>query len=206
MRLRNIFASMLVAFSLFATSCDDKDIKTLKELKDEQKETIDRLISDNNIIVVDLTNKEQKLPDPIDNNVYYKFKNGLYLKVINKGDEMAERSKTNSYLYLNGYVSHKENKKYSIFNSLSSGEYMPIKFQYISQFTSYGDIHYQLKTQVPSGVNLDDLMCEGLAYPLTVLGNNAKVSLIIPFELGPDFTYKTGSTLFVEEALYQFEK
>ena len=48
------------------------------------------------------------------------------------------------------------------------------------------------------------LLCEGIAYPMSQLGDGAVVQLIIPFDLGPSQNYTAGNSIFVEKAIYTF--
>ena len=49
-------------------------------------------------------------------------------------------------------------------------------------------------------------MCEGLAFPMSLLGDGARVRLIIPFLLGPEVAYNTGTPMYCQEAQYEFSK
>lgn len=196
--------SLIITFGVF--SCKEEKFKSLSELKKDQKTNIDNLIKGNSWKVVEL--KEKGLPQPYDKSVYYKFPNGLYMRVIDAGSEAkAEKDKTIISLYADGYMSHKDKPRYSDFQSLSNPEYMPVDFIY-TEYYNQGDIHFQAinNPNTTNGINLSQIMCEGLAYPMTMLGNNARVSLIIPFELGPSFAYQNGANMVVTEAKYVFKK
>ena len=50
----------------------------------------------------------------------------------------------------------------------------------------------------------DNLLCEGVAFPMSALGNGAVVELIVPFELGPSQNYTAGNSIYVQRASYVF--
>lgn len=187
------------------SSCRNEDFKSLSELKKDQKTNIENLIKQNSWKVEEL--KEKTLPKNYNKDTYYKFPNGLYMKVIDEGTgKMAEKDKTVISLYADGYMSHKDNMKYSEFKSLSEGGYIPVDFIY-TEYYSQGDIHYQtINNPTPNGVNISQIMCEGLAYPMTMLGDKARVSLIIPFELCPSYAYQNGASMVITEVKYEFKK
>lgn len=200
MKLNKIF-TVLVGIYAFL-SCNKDNIKSLSELKKDQSSNIAQTIRKNGWTVREL--KTEALPSTIDNNVYYHFPNGLYMKIIDAGsEEKAIKNQTQIELYIKGYLSHKDNNLYGAFNSISDAQFMPIEFLY-TEYYNQGDIHYRSVATIQNGLSLSDLLCEGLAFPMTMLGNGAKVSLIIPFELGPSFTYQTGSNIVIEEARYNF--
>ena len=49
-------------------------------------------------------------------------------------------------------------------------------------------------------------MCEGLAFPMSLLGDGAKVRLIIPFTIGAEINYNRGSTMYCREVRYEFTR
>ena len=65
-------------------------------------------------------------------------------------------------------------------------------------------MHFTPKPSTAPVNSYDQYMCEGLAFPASQLGDGARVSLIIPFELGPSEFYGSGMTTFVEEARYVY--
>ncbi len=187
-----------LAFICLASSCSKNDFKSFSELKEEQEDAIERLISEKNLKVVEL--KEKNLPEVVDGTVYYKFPNGLYMRVLEKGGDKPKYNNEIATLF-KGKVFSWEKKNLPSFDNMSdaSREFTYFKYTY---FYNQGDVHFRLLPQETGVGNLDAYMCEGLAYPMTQLGDNAIVSLIIPFEIGPQITYKDGLSLFVERASY----
>lgn len=191
-----------VGLCLAMPSCKKSDIKTLSEMKSEQKDAIKQFISERGISVKEL--KEEELPENIDSNVYYHFPNGLYMKILSKGEGQAEKDKTNVFLYADGFFFSKgDMTPTSSFHALSNGSYLPVEFTY-TEYYSDGYQHFKLIPQGVYGLNFESLMCEGMAYPMKFLGDGARVSLIIPFEIGPTSYYNQGYTMMVEEARYSF--
>src|SRR3712207_8535261 len=61
------------------------------------------------------------------------------------------------------------------YTTLFRSIYQPTEFIYVdSRDMNIGAIHYLLP-ESDLGINLNDLMCEGLAYPLTMVGDGAQV-------------------------------
>ncbi|MDO4673280.1 DUF4827 family protein [Falsiporphyromonas endometrii] len=196
----------LMLFSLFCatitlTSCDKKSIRSVSRMKKDERKIIAQFIDENNIKVKTASDKQTEF-DP---NIMYIMPNGLYMQVLDKGnEERAVENKTHIYIRLKGEVLDPKapaNRKLD-FNSLSSGKYQPIEFIYRNYYQQ-GEIHFELINPDP-GYNLTQYMCEGLAYPMSLLGNHARAKLIIPFVIGPDFLYESGNPVYVEEVEYTF--
>lgn len=186
--------------------CKEERIKSLSELKDEQNTAIKTLVAKNNFKVVVL-GSAGKLPADPDSEVYYRIPSasGLYMRVLDKGN-MSKRAvdkETKIFVSFKGYSFNKEYPLISKFDILSRPSYPPVEFLY-TVYYQYGENHYTLLKQNVPIFNQDDLMCQGLAYPMSLLGDGARVSLIIPFEIGPVKSYASGYTYFIEEAQYSF--
>lgn len=207
MKLKSIKAytlAMLLAPAMLLTSCDKNSLKSLSELKSEQKDAITKLIADKKMKVVRLS--EAKLPATIDKDVYYLLPNGLYMRVLDAGSttKKAEAGKTTIFTTFKGYQFTLATMKGPTINNHSDPGFPPVEFTYISRYSA-GEIHYSLVEQTAPQLNYDNLMCEGIAYPMTLLGDKAKVSLIIPFEIGPNDTYSKGVSTYWEIVEYTFK-
>ncbi len=209
-KLKSLVHLCFVALVLASIgSCSDNDIKSFSDLKEEQKDAINRLISEKQLKVVELD--DDNLPNKIDSKVYYKFPNGLYMRVLDRGelntDGSIKRVPLNTKLALafKGYLFSWNKKEYPSFDNMSNAGSEFTFFTY-TYFYNQGDVHFTLVQQENGVGNLDAYMCEGLAYPMTQLGNGASVSLIVPFEVGPQMTYKDGLSLFIDEANYTIIK
>lgn len=186
--------------------CKEEHIKSLSELKEEQSVAVRTLIEQKHYRVVDL-GSSGRLPEDPDPEVYYRIPSagGLYMRVLDKGN-MTHRAIDKETKIFVSFKGHSFNKEYPIigmFDNLSRPSYPPVEFLY-TYYYQYGEKHFTLLRQSVPIANHDDLMCQGLAYPMSLLGDGAKVSLIIPFEVGPENSYASGYTYFIEEAQYSF--
>ncbi|KGN98947.1 hypothetical protein HQ36_00130 [Porphyromonas gingivicanis] len=198
-RMLPFFLFFFIGFSPLWVSCQkEKEIKSLTQLLREEEKAIDKFIASNNIVVEKAKEGQQEFkPD-----VYYKFSNNLYMCVIEKGGERAIPEKTRVNVRLKGHM-FKDVKQLS-FDNLSNGGYQDMEFLYVDRYNR-GALHFIKLPSAPSS-NLNSLMCEGLAFPMSLLGNGAKVRLIIPFAIGPELNYETGLSMYCEEVRYEFSK
>lgn len=196
-------AGVLSAWML--SSCKDSDRKSLSELKDEQANAINDFIKTNNLKVVALSTNE--LPANPSSDTYYLLKNGLYICVKQAGDltKLAKRDTTHVYVRTKGYQFREGSGQLATFDNLSKGGVVEIQFRYTYYYNA-GDLHFiPVPSSRPVG-NLDALMCEGMAFPVSLsnIGDGAILSLIIPFELGPSSTYSSGITTYISELRYTY--
>lgn len=197
----------LVATLSLSTSCQKENkLKPLSELKSEQADAIKQLIAKRSLRVQEVK-EEKSFPAKPDPAVYYKMPNGVYICVKDAGD-MTRRpveNKTRVSLYFKGNYFTKSVAEGASFNNLAYAGLPPVEFLYTSYY-SFGEVHFSLLPQQGYYATLERMMCEGLAYPMALLGDGARVSLIIPFEAGPADTYTQGVSVFIEEARYIFSK
>lgn len=180
------------------TSCRDKQhIKSLSEMLRDEKKMIDNFVQEQGMNVQEGV-EEQREFDP---NVWYKFPNGVYMQVIDKGGELAKPDRTRVMLRMKGRFIAPDYKH--AFDNLSKGYQQSTEFIYINSRDRTGSIHYKL-IQEQFGHSIDALMCEGVAYPLTMVGNGARIRLLVPFLLGPNVAYNAGAPMYCEEVWYQF--
>ena len=180
------------------TSCRDRQhIKSLSEMLRDEEKMIKGFIQEQQMNVQE-GSEDQRTFDPA---VWYKFPNGVYMQVLNKGTDLAKPDRTRVMLRMKGrFIAPDYNKS---FDNLSKGYQQSTEFIYINSRDRSGSIHYKL-IQEQFGHSVDGLMCEGIAYPLTLVGNGAKVRLLIPFLLGPNVAYNAGAPMYCEEVWYQF--
>lgn len=214
---------LLLGLVLALGSCKDNKLKSLSELKSEQRSAISRLISERGLKVVTL--KDNQLPNIIDPKVYYLMPNGLYMQVLDPGTkgQVIKQERTHAYVTLKGFYFTKEVFPGASFDAYTSARVAPIEFIYRDTYDG-GPVHFQTVSEGVARANYEAMMCEGLAYPLSIidtsiptaeaerlaldnshtarLGNGARLSLIIPFEVGPRDTYSQGVSLFVETLEY----
>lgn len=225
---RNILSMLLLIVGLItgSISCSKDDIRSLSELKNDQSDAIKRLISERGLRVVELS--QASLPDIIDPGVYYRMPNGLYLRVLDQGTQGTKmiQGQTRVFVMLKGFEFTKTSIPYLQFDNLTRPNLPPIEYRY-AEYYSAGDVNFTLTQYTSPQVNYDSFMNQGIAYPLSLrdasvntsvseslaqqgghisrLGNGARLSLIIPFELGPSGTYSQGISMFVEEAEYTIQ-
>ena len=180
------------------TSCRDRQhIKSLSEMLRDEEKMIKGFIQEQQMNVQE-GSEDQRTFDPA---VWYKFPNGVYMQVLTKGTDLAKPDRTRVMLRMKGrFIAPDYNKS---FDNLSKGYQQSTEFIYINSRDRSGSIHYKL-IQEQFGHSVDGLMCEGIAYPLTLVGNGAKVRLLIPFLLGPNIAYNAGAPMYCEEVWYQF--
>ncbi len=202
MKLKQTF-TVLLGLLLLATaaSCGKKsDIKSLKEMKRDEKKAIQALITKLGIEVQEAKEGQSHF-DP---NIMYHFDNGLYMQVLDKGTDKAVVNETRVGVRMKGYTFKNKQDSIYVFNSINYAHQQQSVFLY-TKFYQDGEVHFQL-IEGTSGTNLDRFVCEGIAYPMTLLGDGAIVRLIVPFSLGPMSLYSSGISVFYDEVDYVFEK
>ena len=184
----------LLLLPIFGSCKKDRTIKPLSQLKSEQRRAIDRLTGK-------LELENETLPQTIDPQVFYHLSNGLYMRVLNKGTTHPVLNKTTVSVMLKGYFFNDSQSEGATFNNLNEPNVRPLSFRYTLYETADGRNHFAPLNE--SGI-YENLLCEGIAFPISQLGNGAIVQLIIPFDLGPSQNYTAGNSIFVEKAVYTF--
>lgn len=179
-----------------------RTVKPLSQLKREQRRAIDRLIRTENLRIVE--RNSETLPDNPDPNVYYHLSNGVYLRVLKAGGERPKANQTIVAVSMKGYFFNDGIPKDAEFDNLGQPGFAPLYFRYISTYTSEGTLHFDQIPEDSSFGGYSSILCEGLAFPMAVLGDGAEVAIIIPFERGPASNYTSGSSIYVQRAIYQF--
>ena len=202
LRSHHLFALLLLVTFALLGSCKKSNVKPLSQRKKKQRRAIDRLIAKETFQVI--SRNDELLPTPIDQNVFYKLSNGLYMRVLDKGsDEKAVAEKTRVLVRMKGRMFNDSRDTVYTFNSIANPSFDELKFLYVSYY-NVGTEHYRAIGSNSFSNSLDQLLCEGVAFPASLLGNGARVQLIIPFELGPTATYTQGNSIYVEEAQYTY--
>lgn len=201
--MKRVYSALMLLLvgllTLGLSSCDTKELKSLTEMLKEEETAIANFITQEHITVKDYAQGQTTF----DSEVYYKFNNGLYMQVLDRGGELPIADKTRVNVRFKGRLFNHEGDKGS-FDNLSTPGYQDTEFIYIDKY-SRGALHFILVKSAP-GYSLNALMCEGLAFPMSLLGNGAKVRLIIPFSIGVEANYRTGHTMFCEEVHYEFTR
>ena len=165
----------------------------------EEEIAISKLINKENITVRNYAEGQTSF----DRGIYYKFSNGLYMEVLEAGGEHPVAEKTRVNVRFEGYIFNKDSIQQN-FNNLSMPGFQDTEFIYVDRY-SRGALHFILIKSAP-GYSLNALMCEGLAFPMSLLGDGAKVGLIIPFTIGTEISYNRGSTMYCREVRYEFTR
>lgn len=214
---------LLLGLIISLAGCKDDDLKSLSELKSEQRTAIGRLLSERGIKVVTLD--EDRLPDVIDPSVYYLMPNGLYMQILDPGakGQVIKQDDTRTFLTFKGFQFSKDTPTGTRFDGYTSAQVPPVEFIYRDYYNG-GPVHFETIAEGVIRANYEALMCEGLAYPLSIIdtsvptaeaerlalnkshvsriGNGARLSLIIPFEVGPSGSYSQGLSTFIETVEY----
>lgn len=206
--IKNVRSFLFLGLGLISfvglPSCSKDEGKSLSELKEEQSDAIASFKANRQLSFIEL--KGNELPSIIDKNVYYRMKNGLYIRVIDAGDtsKWAEEDKSIIFATFKGHQFTKFASLTARFDNLSQAHIPELEFRYVNYYNG-GEIHHAIISNTRPLVNYDSFMCEGIAFPLSlkgVIGNGARLSLIIPFDLGPSSSYSSGATTFIEEIRY----
>lgn len=206
MKIRSILAvalavTMAVVASFSLASCEKDKLRSLSKMRSDEKKAIKALIAEKGLKTADYVPNQTSF-DP---SVYYLFDSGLYMRVINEGGEKPKENETHVFVRMKGYIfPTSEDGMPSEFDNITQGDQQPIEFIYVETY-ELGEKHFKL-VPAPPGYNIDRMMCEGVAFPMSLLGDGARVSLIVPFGVGPDMMSRDGKTLFVEEVDYVFAK
>ncbi|SQH73789.1 DUF4827 family protein [Porphyromonas crevioricanis] len=185
---------MLACFTLI--SCEKSKVRSLTEMRQDERKRIKSFIASKGFKVKE-AEREQKDFVP---GILYHFDNDLYMEVLDKGGAKAVPQKTHVFMRIRGYAL--DSSEPVIFDSLSKGKYQPIEFIYIDVYRD-GPLHFQ-PLPPAAGFNLNRYMCEGLAFPMSLLGDGARVRLIVPFSIGPEFTSRSGIPIYFDEVEYTF--
>lgn len=193
--------SIVVAVGLLPLlfSCQKtKEVKSLTEMLKDEEKVIKSFIAKEGFTV----EKAQDGQTEFKSGVYYLFKNNLYMMILDKGGERPVAEKTRVNVRMKGYMFSSE--RGASFDNLSNGGYQDAEFLYVDRYNR-GAVHFQSLTSAP-GYTVGSLICEGIAFPMSILGDGARVSLIIPFSIGPTMNYDTGTTMFCSEVRYEFSR
>jgi len=164
----------LVIISLIIISCISfscKQSKSLQELLQEEKKAIDRFITMNDFVIL----KDYPADSIFKENEYYRTSDGLFFHVVDLGngkrvkpaDDVSVR-----YEYFQ-YIKDVVSGDTTTYNFLS---YQPFSFV-------YGISATYMSASSP--------VCQGWVIPLSYVGENAVIDIIIPSSLGSYNDYNT---------------
>ena len=150
-----LFISLVISLTVFF-ACDKT--KTAQEKYEEEKKSISRFISRNGFDIEDKDTARM-----YEENVYFKTKDGLYIHVIDSGNGNKAKA-----------------------NQIVTARYRDMVFfksdttKYTNEYSKDPDLFYFGNSSTYIGY-----ACDGWALALSLVSENAEVSLIIPSILQP---------------------
>ncbi|MFV0419960.1 MAG: DUF4827 family protein [Dysgonomonas sp.] len=190
--MKNIIGAIiaLITFTVIFSSCGGETYAD--KLKNEEK-AINRFIDQNDIKIL----YEYPSDSVFAENEYYKDKTtGIYLNVINRGnnERPSKERRTTVYLRYDTVYNMLTNEIESSPNWQSE---TPMNFQYGVPTSYYNSDNYYAASYY--------LLSQGCVVPLDYnLGNNAQVKLIIPFENGATAQQSAYKPLYFSNLRYTF--
>ena len=176
-----LFILSFILLGFINIACDNS--KTMQEWIREEKKAIERYIVMEKIEVLN----EYPEDSIFRGNQYYKTNEGLYMRVVERGDTARRVQVYDEVLvrfdymyYVKSYVAGRTDS--IVLNYL----YLPISFRYGISYNSD-----------PTG-----LSCSGFSIPLTYVGEGAVVDLIIPSELGSSSDNSSFAPVFYKNLKY----
>lgn len=187
---------LMVCAVLMVMSCNKT--KTYTDMLNDQRKAIDKLMADSDFVVL----KNYPANGVFGENEFVKLDNGVYLNVIDSGNgNRAVLGKTKIYSRFITYSLLGTADTLRTYGSHSNGT-NPIEFMYgnyttlISSATSASSDDYY--TAYVFG--------EGMQTPLEYVGDQAKVKLIVPFQVGASTSSSNGIPWFFEILQYKFNE
>jgi len=171
---------MIMIISCFFSACSNN--KSLQELLQEEQKAIDRFINENNLVVL----KNYPADGVFKENEYYRTTDGLFFHVVDSGNGTRAQLLNDitiryDYCQYVKDVASGDTSKY-VFPSV-----MPYSFVYgISQTYS--------STATP--------VCSGWVIPLSYVGENAVIDMIIPSAVGSYYDNINISPMFYKNLRY----
>lgn len=186
------------AYSVLFTSCEKKRISYTDMIKRENKE-VSEFMSKNGIRTINEFPAGMITPE----KVFVKVLEGVYMRVINVGENMKPISgKTRvSARFMVKSISNRQKFEVDIISPQSGGTH-PMRFIYQE--------NRELLTPDPQASENESMnnkfLCAAILHSLKDLGNGAEIQMITTFREGPSFTTEEGIPLYFERIKYQFVK
>lgn len=168
---------------ILASSCNDT--KTYAEyLKDESK-AIDLFISKHNINIL----KEFPEDGHFEDNDFYKDKNtGVYFNIIDVGDTTQNLEwKEEVYVRYSGL---------QYFMTEDTTQYSNVKSVFPEEIAFIGPVNSTTQSSYST---------PGWVVPLTYVGHNGKVKIIVPFNMGSSYDKSVYQPTYYDLVMYKFE-
>lgn len=162
----------IVTISCISFSCSQS--KSLQELLQEEKKAIDRFITMNDLVIL----KDYPKDGFFKGNEYFKTSDGLFFQVVNPGN--------GTKVQLRDEVSLRYEYAQSI-KSVTAGDttkhYFPDHPSYPNY--SYPRVPFSFVYGIPQTYTSDYYpLCQAWVVPLTYVGEDAIVNLIVPSSIG----------------------
>ncbi len=184
-KMKKIIAiiTTLTALLILASSCQDR--KTYADYLKDESRAIDLFISKHNLTILDQFPEDGEFGD----NDFYKDKNtGVYFNIIDVGDTTQNLQwKEEVYLRFRGlqYFMTEDTTTYSNFKSV-----FPEEIVFVGPVNSTTKANYSTP---------------GWVVPLTYVGHNGKVKMIIPFDMGSSYDKSQYQPTYYDLVLYKFD-
>ncbi|MCP3894269.1 MAG: DUF4827 domain-containing protein [Bacteroides sp.] len=189
-----ILFALLAVGSLFQ-SCDNT--KTYAEMLDEEKNAVNAYIKKYNIQVISLEEFEKDTVTDVAKNEYVAFSNGVYMQIVNRGDEGESNKFVNNNVILARFVEvdillGDTTLASTVCNPAGPNfELYPDGFRYTESGTSiYGQFLSESGLAGWQGVGLGMGVAYGTSVPagwllaLKYIRSGAHVKLIVPSKMG----------------------
>ncbi|WP_081963771.1 DUF4827 family protein [Porphyromonas cangingivalis] len=197
-RLYILTSLVTLAVALLFTSCEKKRISYTDMIKRENKE-VSEFMSKNSMRVVEDFPEGLVTPE----NVFVKVLEGVYIRVINPGNNTKPISgKTRvSARFLVKSISDRRKFEADIISPQSGGTH-PLRFIYRENRE-----HLTPDPQASENEATNNrFLCGAMLQSLKYLGDGAVIQMITTFREGPSFAAEEGIPMYFERLQYQFIK
>ncbi len=178
MKKITLFLFSLITITILVSSCNDQ--KTAQELIQEEKKAIQRFVTKNGIKTLSSYPENGVFAA----NEYYRNPDGLYINVVDSGNgKRAVPYKDEICVRFDGVQWFKSDTV--SYSSYDTNKNYPYVFTYGNSY-SY-DQYYA---------------CAGWAIPLSYVGENAIINLIVPSNLGSTYDQKSYRPVFYKRLQY----
>jgi hypothetical protein len=183
MRKIFFFTLFIVLWFVVFSSCDNT--KTAQEYLREEKKAIERYIDRNGIAVVtDYLSAFETGTTGFTSNKYFRTNEGLYIHVIDSGNGKRAKPLLNEVMVRFNY-------------------YFEIKTYVGGDTTKYSLPYTQFPIEFKYGTGIyNSYACTGLAIPLSYMGENAIIDLIVPSSLGTQSDNTSYRPIFYKNLRY----
>jgi len=179
-----LFIISVIIISCISSSCNQS--KSLQELLDEEKRAIDKFITMNGFIIL----KENEYPADgvFKDNEYYQSPDGLFFQVVDSGNGKRVKP-VDEVLVRYDYI---QDIKSAVSGDTTTSKSMFYSFQPFS-FVYGISATYMISTSP---------VCQAWVIPLSYVGENAVVNMIIPSSIGSSYDNSNITPVFYRNLRY----